>query len=89
LGDNALPFEVHFWIRMRRIMDRRIIESDIRHRIDSLFREADIVIAFPQRDVHINSVKPLEVMLKSEEQPEDDEPQSEEKPLRPKRNPKE
>lgn len=66
-GDNALLFEVHFWIRMRQIMDRRIIESDIRHRIDSLFREANIVIAFPQRDVHLDAHRPLEVLLRSAE----------------------
>jgi len=62
-GDNALSFEVHFWIRMRRMMDRRIIESDIRYRIDSLFREAGIVIAFPQRDVHLDSPRPISVRL--------------------------
>ena len=62
-GDNALHFEIHFWIRMKRLMDRRIIESDIRYRIDNLFREAGIVIAFPQRDVHVDSVRPLHVQL--------------------------
>lgn len=62
-GDSALNFEVHFWIRMRRMMDRRLIESDIRYRIDALFREAGIVIAFPQRDVHLDAAKPLEVRL--------------------------
>ena len=40
---------------MRRLMDRKMIESDIRYRIDALFREAGIVIAFPQRDLHIKS----------------------------------
>lgn len=62
-GDNSLNFEVHFWIHMRRMMDRRIIESDIRYRIDGLFREAGIVIAFPQRDVHLDSHKPIEVKV--------------------------
>lgn len=65
-GDNALQFEIHFWIRMKRLMDRRIIESDIRYRIDNLFREAGIVIAFPQRDVHVDSAKPLHVHLVSD-----------------------
>jgi small-conductance mechanosensitive channel len=58
-GDNALIFDLYFWIRMERIMDRRIIESEIRFRIDELFREAGIVIAFPQRDVHLDIQKPL------------------------------
>jgi small-conductance mechanosensitive channel len=62
-GDNALIFDLYFWISMNRIMDRRIIESDIRFRIDELFREAGIVIAFPQRDVHLDTQKPLEFRL--------------------------
>jgi len=63
-GDNALLFEVHFWIRMRRLMDRRIVESDIRHRVDGMFREAGIVIAFPQRDVHLDTARPLEIVVR-------------------------
>jgi small-conductance mechanosensitive channel len=62
-GDNALIFDLYFWISMNRIMDPRIIESDIRFRIDELFREAGIVIAFPQRDVHLDTQKPLEFRL--------------------------
>ncbi len=62
-GDNALVFEAHFWVRMRRMMDRRLIESDIRSRIDSLFREAGIVVAFPQRDVHLDALSPIQVQL--------------------------
>lgn len=60
-GDSALVFEVHFWIYMRRLMERRIVESELRHRIDDLFREAGVVIAFPQRDVHLDAARPLEV----------------------------
>lgn len=62
-GDNALIFEIHFWIRMRREMDRRIVESDIRYRIDLLFREASIVIAYPQRDLHLDTLRPLDVRV--------------------------
>jgi small-conductance mechanosensitive channel len=62
-GDNALIFEVHFWVKVRSIMDRLQIESDIRFRIDHLFREAGIVIAFPQRDLHFDTDRPLSVQL--------------------------
>ncbi len=62
-GDSSLIFDLYFWISMDRIMDRRIIESDIRFRIDELFREAGIVIAFPQRDIHLDTNKPLEFRL--------------------------
>lgn len=63
-GANAFVFELHFWISMTRILERRIIASDIRFRIDDLFREAGIVIAFPQRDVHLDTSKPLEVEIR-------------------------
>lgn len=62
-GDNALIFDVYFWLSMTRIMQRRIIESDIRFRIDKLFREAGIIIAFPQQDVHLDTQRPLEFCL--------------------------
>lgn len=62
-GDNALIFEVYFWISIRRVIERRLIESDVRFRIDELFREAGIVIAFPQRDIHIDTVHPLDLRM--------------------------
>ncbi len=48
-GDSSLVFEIHFWSReLIRIKD---VQSDIRFKIDELFRENDITIPFPQRDV--------------------------------------
>ena len=44
-------------------MERRIIESDVRFHIDELFRESVIIIAFPQRDTHLDTQRPLEVRL--------------------------
>ena len=62
-GSDSLQFQVHFWILMRTVMDRERVLSDIRFRIDGLFREAGIVIAFPQRDVHIHPSAPLPVQV--------------------------
>ena len=50
-GDSALVFEVRSWIRSPWTIDR--IKSDIRFRIDVLFREHGVVVPFPQRDVHL------------------------------------
>jgi len=44
-------------------MDRREVESQLRYRIDDRFREAGIVIAFPQRDVHLDAGAPLAVRV--------------------------
>ncbi len=50
-GDSSLNFELHFWSReLVRIDD---VRSDLRFKIDQLFREHDIVIPFPQRDIWI------------------------------------
>jgi len=53
-GDNALVFEVYFWVNATVERDLRVIRSQVRFTIDKLFRSSDIVIAFPQRDVHID-----------------------------------
>lgn len=53
-GDNALIFGVFFWVRAERQFNVRIARSDVRFAIDKAFREHGIVIAFPQRDVHID-----------------------------------
>ena len=53
-GDNALIFDTYFWINAQGDKDLRKIRSDIRFRVDELFNNNGIVIAFPQRDVHID-----------------------------------
>jgi len=62
-GDNALGFEARFWIEMRTVLQRLQVESAVRFRIDEMFREAGITIAFPQRDVHLDTLSPVEVRL--------------------------
>jgi small-conductance mechanosensitive channel len=70
-GDNALEFEVHFWIVARSPMASRRVASHVRFRVDDLFRENGLVIAFPQRDVHLDSLSPIEVRLTEARGPED------------------
>jgi len=53
-GDNSLVFDVYFWVHAEAERNLREIRSDIRFRIVELFDEEDIVIAFPQRDVHLD-----------------------------------
>ncbi len=62
-ADSALIFEAHFWIHMQRMMDGAKVRSEIRVALDDAFRDAGIVIAFPQRDVHIDMQSPIEVRL--------------------------
>jgi small-conductance mechanosensitive channel len=62
-GDNALIFSLYFWLSMETTVERLLLESNIRFRIDELFREAGTVIAFPQRDVHLDTSKPLQLRV--------------------------
>lgn len=62
-GDSALVFEVNFWTRPDSVLERLETESELRFVIDRLFREAGIVIAFPQQDVHLDTTHPLEVRV--------------------------
>jgi small-conductance mechanosensitive channel len=62
-GDNALVFDLFFWCEARAERELRMIRSDIRFRIDELCRENHIVIAFPQRDVHLYAQTPIEVRM--------------------------
>jgi len=60
-GDNALIFDVFFWCIGSSEKELRLIRSDIRFRIEELFAENAIVIAFPQRDIHLYAKTPIEV----------------------------
>ena len=62
-GDNALIFDLYFWVEVQGERDLRVIRSDLRHRITELLEAAGITVAFPQRDVHLNSLSPLEVKI--------------------------
>lgn len=53
-GDNALNFEVFFWINSKVEGGIRAVGSNIRFEIDDAFKEHNIVIAYPQRDIHLD-----------------------------------
>ncbi|MDB2385560.1 mechanosensitive ion channel [Polaribacter sp.] len=49
-ADSSLNFRVVF--TLTNSFETRFVQSDLRFRIDELFRENDVTIPFPQRDVH-------------------------------------
>jgi potassium-dependent mechanosensitive channel len=53
-GDSALVFKLRIWTDVDSMLD---VETGIRFEIDRLFRERNIEISFPQRDIHIRSVE--------------------------------
>lgn len=50
-GDSGLLFSLHFYINESFLSLK--IKSEIRYRIDAEFRQNNVVIPFPQRDVHL------------------------------------
>jgi len=54
-GESSLDFELRIWIND--INNRLLVSSELHQEIDRRFREANIVIAFPQRDLHLRSME--------------------------------
>jgi small-conductance mechanosensitive channel len=59
-GDSALIFDLNIWVNASAERSLRKIRSDLRYKINDLFFENNIVIAFPQRDIHLDG----EVVIK-------------------------
>ena len=65
-GDNSLNFELRAFIG--EIDDLISVLHNVNRRIDRKFREADISISFPQRDVHLDFTQgPVEVKLMNDQ----------------------
>ena len=62
-GDNSLVFDTYFWCDVGGEKMLREIRSEIRFRIAERFAANGIEIAFPQRDVHLDSREPLSVQV--------------------------
>lgn len=55
-GDSTLDFELRLFVAG--LEEFPEIRHDLNARIDRLFRDAGIEMAFPQRDVHVRSIEP-------------------------------
>lgn len=58
-GDNALLFEVYFWINSQVEGGLRLVASNIRFELDKQFNAQDVTVAFPQRDIHLDGTLSL------------------------------
>ena len=56
-GDDALEFEVYYWIELRKSSGAKV-SSDMRHHISAVLKREGINIPYPQRDIHIIQEKP-------------------------------
>jgi small-conductance mechanosensitive channel len=61
-GDSALTFELRYWVDVIKANAAQV-GSDLRQMIAGSFAENGIVIAFPQRDLHLDTARPLQVQI--------------------------
>ena len=66
-GNDALIFELLIWTAARSSLERKTIESELRFTINAAFNDHNIVIAFPQRDVHLNATEAIPVHIINKE----------------------
>ena len=62
-AESALEFDLRFWVDVVKANSAQVA-SDLRQMIASTFAENGIVIAFPQRELHLSATQPLEVRVK-------------------------
>jgi len=62
-GDNSL--NLGFRVFVGTLADRLRVMTDMHREIHRRFAEEDIIIAFPQRDLHLNTLAPLQVEVVS------------------------
>jgi len=62
-GESALMFRVYLWLILETDEENRVVLSNIRHRIKEALDAAGIVIALPQRDVHLEAMHPIPVQV--------------------------
>lgn len=61
-GESALLFELRYWADVLKANAAQV-GSDLRQMIAGAFAENGIVIAFPQRDLHLDTARPLAVKI--------------------------
>jgi small-conductance mechanosensitive channel len=62
-GADTLVFSLQYWLDLSGGLDLRRVASDLRFMLDKAFADAGIVIAFPQRDVHLDVGQPIQVRI--------------------------
>lgn len=65
-ADSAMSLRLDFWVDLLVQPNRMRLMSDVRLRIEELFSQNGILLAFPQRDVHLDIPHPLNTTMTPE-----------------------
>ncbi|MGH8680491.1 MAG: mechanosensitive ion channel domain-containing protein, partial [Burkholderiales bacterium] len=68
-GPDGLAFTLQYWIDYGKGVDGTQIASDLRFMAEKALAEAGIPIPFPQRDLHLDVTRPLQVEVVSRAEP--------------------
>ncbi|MGB0128202.1 MAG: mechanosensitive ion channel domain-containing protein [Rhodocyclaceae bacterium] len=69
-GPDSLMFGVYYWLNLASSdVASRQVASDVRRMIETRFSESGIALPFPQRDVHLDSARPLPVQIVAAPEP--------------------
>jgi small-conductance mechanosensitive channel len=63
-GDNALVFALYFWVDVSKHSGMQV-QSDVRFMLEKRLAEAGIAISYPQRDLHLDTARPLQIEVVS------------------------
>lgn len=63
-GDNALVFALYFWVDVAKNSGMQV-QSDLRFMLEKRLAEAGIAISYPQRDLHLDTARPLQIEVVS------------------------
>ncbi len=69
-GADGLAFALQYWIDYAKGVDGTQIASDLRFMAEKALAEAGIAIPFPQRDLHLELGRPLQVEVVSRAEPQ-------------------
>lgn len=59
-GDNALQLSLRAYVRIDRLLE---LSTALRVKINQTFNQEGVTMAFPQRDIHFDSDKPLDIRI--------------------------
>ena len=62
-ASDALLFGLYVWVEINPEVSWKTIASDLRYMINKTLDEHDIVISFPQRDIHLDTSRPLDIRV--------------------------
>lgn len=64
-ADSNLTFQLIFYCNVDKVASLNHVKSDVRFKIDEKFRQLEISMPFPQRDMNLRLDKPISVKVVS------------------------